>query len=153
MWKSRTYGYLGQGYSMSRRARIAVLHHEYPISHFIDKFGLCESMCESMLIYMGSHHTDSYFELTKFYRLPDKDDPAELMNIYDAFHLISADRVRFITIMSQHLQKCIDEKNNTLPNDQRPRKRRRRKRIPHGKRRLGRWSRNSLNRRMWPGRN
>ena len=126
MWR-RGY-YVRKGYSMSRRGRIAILNNEFPIGYFMHLFGMGQTETELMLVYMGVHHTGRKAELTKFYRLPDKDNTIELANYFDAFHSISADQKKFIDFMSQFLQKDIFLKNKKLPGTKKPRKRRKRNR-------------------------
>jgi hypothetical protein len=108
---------------MSRRGREAVANNEFPISHWTERFVMSESQVEQLLIYMGIHHTGINCEETKFYRLPDPNDTAELMLIYDAFHSVPAKKLNFINIMSKHLQLPVDDKFTKMPQLTKPRKR------------------------------
>ena len=125
---------------MSRRGRIAVTHNEFPVNHFMHLFGMGPMEAVSFLTYMGRHHVGPKAILTKFYRLPDKDDPEELLKIYDAFHSINANQQKFIDFMSAHLQKNISDKHLKVPVKNRPRKRRARKRFFGRRRRRRRWN-------------
>ncbi len=136
MGRRRFATYYNKGFMMSRRARLAVSHNEHPIKFWTERFVMDEELVEQLLIFMGNHHVGSNCVLTPFYRLPDKDDPGELMRIYKAFHLIPARKLNFIRIMSMHLQKAIDEKGKVTPVSERPRKKRNRysRRKKRGKR-------------------
>lgn len=108
---------------MSRRGREAVANNEFPIHHWTEKFLMPESQVEQLLIYMGIHHTGMYGNETKFYRLPDAYDTAELMSVYHAFHSVPDTKLNFINIMSKHLQVCIADRRTRIPVLLKPRKR------------------------------
>jgi hypothetical protein len=135
MRKKRTANYYrNQGYMMSRRGREAVANNEFPVSHWTERFLMPESQVEKLLIYMGIHHTGMYGDETKFYRLPDRYDTAELMSVYHAFHSIPAGKLNFINIMSKHLQVGIADRYTRIPLLSKPRKRIKRKDLSKGKR-------------------
>ena len=118
--------YKNHGYMMSRRGREAMSHNEFPISYWIERFSMPASQAEKLLIYMGIHHTGMHGDETKFYRLPDKYDTAELMGIYHAFHTIAATNLNCINIMSNHFQLRISDRYTNIPLLSKPRKRLRR---------------------------
>jgi hypothetical protein len=127
--------YKNKGYMMSRRGRDAIANNEFPISHWTERFVMPESQVEKLLIYMGIHHTGMRGDETKFFRLPDRYDTAELMSVYHAFHLIPANKLNFIHIMSKHLQVCITDRYTSTPFLTKPRKRIKRKESGNRKRR------------------
>jgi len=143
MVRKRFATYYSQGFMMSRGARIAVSNNEHPIKFWTERFVMDEKLVAQLLIYMGNHHVGSNCTLTPFYRLPDIDDPEELMQIFKAFHSIPARKLNFIRIMSMHLQKGIDEKNIITPKSERPRKKRKRRKHS-GRRKYGKRKKNKI---------
>ena len=115
--------YKNHGFMISRRGRKAMENNEFPISHWTEKFSMPASQVEKLLIYMGIHHTGAYGDETKFFRLPDPYDTAELMSVYHAFHLVPAAKLNFINIMSKHLQVRIADRYTNIPVLAKPRKR------------------------------
>lgn len=115
--------YKHHGFMMSRRGREAMANNEFPISHWTERFLMPACQVEKLLIYMGIHHTGMHGDETKFYRLPDAYDTAELMSIYHAFHSVSATKLNFIHTMSKHLQVCIADRHTRIPVLLKPRKR------------------------------
>lgn len=135
MGRIRIASYYRRGFMMSRRARIAVSNNEHPIKFWAERFVMDEELIPQLLIYMGNHHIGSHCLLTPFYRLPDVDDPEELMKIYKAFHKVPANKLNFKRIMSMHLQKSIDEKGKVIPKKDRPRKKTKRRKYVRRRRR------------------
>jgi hypothetical protein len=127
--------YKYHGHMMSKRAREAVANNEFPISYWTEKFFMPESDVEKLLIYMGIHHTGQRGYETKFYRLPDVYDTAELMSVYHAFHSVPAKKINFINAMSMHLQIRIQDRFSNIPLLNKPRKRIRNKNCSKGRRR------------------
>ena len=124
MANKRIAGYYKKhGFMMSQRGREAVANNEFPITHWTDRFVMPESQAEKLLIYMGIHHTGIHGNETKFYRLPDAYDTAELMLVYHTFHTIPANKLNFINIMSKHLQVRIADRHTNIPVLSIPRKR------------------------------
>jgi hypothetical protein len=113
-----------------------VANNEFPISHWTERFSMPASQVEKLLIYMGIHHTGMHGDETKFYRLPDAYDTAELMSVYYAFHSVAASKLNFINIMSKHLQVCIADRYTNIPVLAKPRKRIKRKESQKSKRRV-----------------
>ena len=133
---------------MSRRGRDAVKNNEHPVTYWEERMVMKEEEIAKLLIYMGNHHVGSTAKLTPFFRLPDKDDPEELMRIYDEFHKVSAKKLNFARIMSMHLQKEISEKGKIPPTLERPRKKR--KRLKYGRKKRGSRKRNKIiQRKIW----
>lgn len=128
--------YKNKGFMMSRRGREAVSNNEYPITHWTERFLMPASQVEKLLIYMGIHHTGMYGDETKFYRLPDPYDTAELMSVYHAFHSVPANKLNFVFVMSKHLQVRIADRHTFIPVLQKPRKRIKRNVSPNRKRRV-----------------
>jgi hypothetical protein len=128
--------YRKHGFMMSRRGREAVANNEFPISHWTERFVMPACQAERLLIYMGIHHTGIHGDETKFYRLPDAYDTAELMSVYHAFHAVPATKLNFINIMSKHLQVCIADRYTRIPVLLKPRKRIKRNDLKKGRRRV-----------------
>ena len=126
--------YAGMGFSMSRRGREAVAYKEHPVTYWMERLVMDEKQIAELLIYMGNHHVGPRFRLTPFYRLPDKDDPEEMRQIFKAFHSVAARKLNFIRIMSEHFQKSVSEKGKSTPLAERPRKKKKRRRRVRGRR-------------------
>jgi hypothetical protein len=127
--------YKNKGYMMSRRGREAMANNEFPITYWTERFIMPASQIEKLLIYMGIHHTGIYGEETKFYRLPDLYDTAELMRVYHAFHSVPSTKMNFIQALSKHLQLRIEDRYTNIPLIAKPRKRIKGKVRSQGKRR------------------
>jgi hypothetical protein len=84
------------------------------------------------LFIWANHHVGPNGRLTPFYRLPDKNDPVELANIYNEFHLVPAKKLNFIRIMSAHLQKSVDDKGKIIPTSERRERKRNGKSLGNG---------------------
>jgi len=93
---------------------------------------------------MGNHHVGPRCKLVPFYRLPDKDNLDELMNIFKEFHLVPSNKLNFILCMSKHLQSNIDDKKKIVPKSERPRKRKKRRKKSLGRRRRTSKKKNSI---------
>ena len=120
---------------MSRRGREAVANNEFPVNYWTEKFSMPECDVEKLLIYMGIHHAGMHGDETKFFRLPDPYDTAELMGVYHAFHTIPPTKLNFIDIMSKHLQVRPADRFTNIPVLAMPRKRIKRKEYKKGVRR------------------
>jgi hypothetical protein len=131
----RRTGYYGKGFMMSRRGRAARTFNEHPVTYWTERLVMDEKQIAKLLVYMGNHHVGPNGKLIPFYRLPDKNDPLELANIFKEFHLVPAKKLNFIRIMSGHLQKSLDEKGKLIPASEQPRKKKKWKRFSKGKRR------------------
>jgi hypothetical protein len=119
--------YKNKGFMMSRRGRLAITKNEHPLQYWMERFVMDKLQIEKLLIYMGNHHTGIRGNLTPFYRLPNKNDPEELMKIFKEFHQVKAKKLNFIRIMSEHLQKKIEEKGEKIPASEQPRTKRKRR--------------------------
>jgi hypothetical protein len=108
---------------MSRRGREAVANNEFPVTYWMERFAMNENQIAKLLIYMGVHHTGIHGDETKFYRLPDTYDTAELMSVYHAFHALPAAKLNYINAMAKHLQICIGDMYTKIPVLLKPRKR------------------------------
>jgi hypothetical protein len=128
--------YKHHGFMMSRRGREAITNNEFPITYWTERFVMPEKQAEHLLIYMGIHHTGIHGDETKFYRLPDVYDTAELLYVYRAFHSVAATKLNFINIMSKHLQLRIEDRFSNVPLLSKPRKRIKRKIGKNRKRRV-----------------
>ena len=122
------------GFTMSRRARLAIRHNEHPITYWKDRLVMEEDQISKLLIFMGNHHVGAHGVLMPFYRLPDKHDTAELMKIYHAFHEVAARKLNFIRVLSTHLQQGIEENGRIVPLSSRPRKKTKRRKFARRRR-------------------